>query len=88
MIGLQPKTATVVKNGEFVEMPIKEIVVGNEIVVKPGEKIPVDGKIMKGSSFIDESMISGEPLAIEKVTDNKVFAGTINQTGTFHFLAE
>lgn len=88
LIGLQPQTATVVKNGQFAETPIKEIKIGDEIVVKPGEKIAVDGMIVKGNSFIDESMISGEPLSIEKGDGKKVFAGTINQTGSFHFIAE
>lgn len=88
LIGLQPKNATVVKNGEFVETPIKDIQISDEIVVKSGEKIAVDGKIIKGNSFIDESMINGEPLSVEKGEGDKVFAGTINQTGGFHFIAE
>lgn len=88
LMGLQPKTALVVKSGEFVEMPIKKIRVGDEIVVKPGEKIPVDGTISQGNTFVDESMISGEPLAVEKKEKEKVFAGTINQTGSFHFIAD
>lgn len=88
LIGLQPNTAIVVKNGKFEETPIKSIQIGDEIVVKPGEKIAVDGKIVKGNSFVDESMINGEPLAVEKTEGNKVFAGTINQTGSFHFVAE
>lgn len=88
LIGLQPQTATVVKNGQFIETPIKEIKIGDEIVVKPGEKIAVDGMIIRGNSFIDESMISGEPLSVEKGEGQKVFAGAINQTGNFHFAAE
>lgn len=88
LMGLQPKTAIVIKNGQFIEMLIKEIQPGDEMVVKPGEKIAVDGQIVKGSSFIDESMINGEPLAVEKSEGMKVFAGTINQTGSFHFIAE
>jgi len=88
LIGLQPKTATVVKNGIFTDTPIKEIQIGDEIIVRPGEKIAVDGEVIKGSSFVDESMISGEPIAVEKSDGNKVFAGTINQTGSFHFIAE
>lgn len=88
LIGLQPQIATVVRNGQFAETPIKEIKTGDEIVVKPGEKIAVDGIIVKGNSFIDESMISGEPLSVEKGEGKKVFAGTINQTGSFHFVAE
>lgn len=88
LIGLQPLTATVLRNGLFEEIAIKEIQIGDEIVVKPGEKIAVDGKIVKGNSFIDESMISGEPIPVEKTADEKVFAGTINQSGSFHFIAE
>lgn len=88
LIGLQPKNAIIVKNGEFIETPIKDIQIGDEIVVKSGEKIAVDGKILKGNSFIDESMINGEPLSVEKEEGDKVFAGTINQTGSFHFVAE
>ncbi|WP_108822787.1 cation-translocating P-type ATPase [Dysgonomonas sp. Marseille-P4361] len=87
LMGLQPKTALVVKNGVFVDVPIENIQIGDEIVVKPGDKIPVDGIISKGSSFVDESMISGEPIAVEKKEKEKVFAGTINQTGSFHFIA-
>lgn len=88
LIGLQPKTAIAVKNGQFMEVPIKDIQIGDEIVVKPGEKIAVDGQIIRGNSFIDESMINGEPLAVEKGEGKKVFAGTINQSGSFHFIAE
>lgn len=88
LIGLQPATASVVRDGQLEEIPIKEIKVGDELVVKAGEKIAVDGKVVQGSSFIDESMISGEPLAVEKLIGDKVFAGTINQSGSFHFRAE
>lgn len=88
LMGLQPQVATVIRNGVFEEVPIKKIKIGDEIVVKAGERIPVDGTIIKGNSFIDESMISGEPLAVEKSEGNKVFAGTINQSGTFHFETE
>ncbi len=87
LIGMQPKTATVVLNGQFTETLIKDIKVGDEIVIKPGEKVAVDGVVIKGSSFIDESMISGEPLAVEKVIGDKVFSGTINQNGNLHYIA-
>ena len=87
LIGMQPKTATVVSDDQFIKIPIKDIKVGDELVVKPGEKVAVDGEIVKGSSFIDESMISGEPLAVEKIIGDKVFSGTINQNGSLHYIA-
>lgn len=88
LIGMQPKTVTVVhEGGHQMEMPIASIKVGNIILVKPGEKIAVDGEVVSGSSFIDESMISGEPVAVEKQTKDKVFAGTLNQKGSFQFKA-
>ncbi len=70
------------------EMPIVNVKVGDTILVKPGEKIAVDGKLSSGSSFVDESMISGEPIPVEKTDGNKVFAGTINQKGSFEFVAD
>ena len=88
LIGIQPKTATVVKNGQLTEIPIRDIKIDDEIIVKAGEKIAVDGKIIQGNSFVDESMINGEPLAIEKTVNDKVFSGTINQSGNIHFIAE
>lgn len=88
LIGLQPNTATLVKNGEFIEIKIEDVKIGDELLVKPGEKIAVDGVVTNGNSFVDESMITGEPLAAEKNLNDKVFAGTINQTGNFHYQAE
>lgn len=88
LIGIQPKTATIISEGKSKEISIKDIKIGDEIVVKPGEKIAVDGKVIQGNSFVDESMINGEPLAIEKTIGDKVFSGTINQSGSFHFKAE
>lgn len=89
LIGLQPKTVTVIhEGGHQMEMPIASIKVGDSILVKPGEKIAVDGIVINGNSFVDESMISGEPIPIEKINDSKVFAGTINQKGSFQFKAE
>jgi len=89
LIGLQSKTVTIIReNGEQEEIPSSEVLPGNIILVKPGNKIPVDGMVVSGSTFIDESMLSGEPVPVEKGTGAKVFAGTINQNSTFQFRAE
>ena len=88
LIGLQPKTVTIIYNGQQENVPIDKVNIGDTVLVKPGEKIAVDGSIIQGSSFVDESMISGEPLAVEKNTGDKVFSGTINQKGSFQFKAE
>lgn len=88
LMGLQPKTLKVIRDGQEVEMPIASVQVGDTIVVRPGEKIPVDGEVSEGSSFVDESMITGEPLPVEKKAGEKVFAGTVNQKGSFRFTAE
>ncbi|WP_026628933.1 heavy metal translocating P-type ATPase [Dyadobacter alkalitolerans] len=87
LMGLQPKTVTIISGGTETEIPVAGVKVGDIIVIKPGEKIPVDGMTTEGSSFVDESMISGEPVAVEKKTGEKVFAGTINQKGSFLFEA-
>lgn len=88
LIGLQPKTVMMIHEGMQMEMPISSVKVGDTILVRPGEKVAVDGMVSEGNSFVDESMISGEPLAVEKIKDAKVFAGTINQKGSFRFIAE
>ena len=89
LIGLQPKTVMLVKkNGEQKEVTVTSIMPGDILLVKPGNKIPLDGVVISGSSFVDESMISGEPLAVEKTVNSEVFAGTINQKGSFQFRAE
>lgn len=88
LMGLQPKSVTVIKGGEQVEIPIEAIHKGDIVLVKPGERIAVDGVVTKGASYVDESMISGEPVAVEKIAGCKVFAGTINQKGSFRFEAE
>jgi Cu2+-exporting ATPase len=88
LIGLQPKTVTVLEAGKEREIPISEVAIGNILLVKPGEKIPVDGTVTNGISFVDESMISGEPIPVEKTRGAKVFAGTINQKGSFEFEAQ
>ncbi|PZV80295.1 Cu2+-exporting ATPase [Algoriphagus aquaeductus] len=88
LIGLQPKTLTLIQNGQTQEIKIEEVQLGDRILIKPGEKIPVDGIVEAGSSYIDESMISGEPVPVEKKAGDKVFAGTINQKGSLEILAE
>ena len=87
LMGLQPDTVTVFKDDVPTDVPISEVQVDDIILVKPGDRIAVDGVVTQGSSFIDESMISGEPIAVEKTLDSEVFAGTINQKGSFRFKA-
>lgn len=89
LIGLQPKNAIVVAaDGTQTEIPISRIRVGDLLAVRPGEKIAVDGAVCEGDSYVDESMLSGEPLPVHKEPGTKVFAGTINQKGSFRFRAE
>ena len=87
LMGLQPKTAHVVKNGIETETPIEQVVSGDTIIVKPGEKIPVDGVVTKGSSSVDESMLTGESIPVEKNTGDSVTGATINKHGSFEFRA-
>lgn len=87
LMGLQPKTATVTRDGKDIVIAIKEIRVGDIILVRPGERIPVDGVIVNGDSFVDESMITGEPVAARKEIASPVYAGTVNQKGSFRFKA-
>ena len=88
LMGLQPSSVVAFRDGVPEEIPIADLLVGDIVLVKPGEKIAVDGEVTEGSSFVDESMISGEPIPVEKSFGDKVFAGTINQKGSFHFRAE
>lgn len=89
LIGLQPNTVTIVDNlGVEQVIPTQQVKVNDTIVIKPGERIAVDGVVTAGSSFVDESMITGEPIPVEKQTGAQVFAGTINQRGSFRFTAE
>jgi Cu+-exporting ATPase len=81
LIGLQPKKATVIKNGKEAEVPVEDVEVGNIVIVKPGEKIPVDGVIIEGSSSIDEKMITGESMPVTKRKGDKVIGGTLNKIG-------
>lgn len=89
LIGLQPKTVIRINDDDSEQtIQITDVQAGDQLLVKPGDKIPVDGVLVSGNSFVDESMISGEPIALEKLKDSKVFAGTINQKGSFVFKAE
>jgi Cu2+-exporting ATPase len=88
LMGLRPSTVIRIEaDGTENELPIALVLVGDKLLVKPGDRIPVDGDVVEGTSFVDESMISGEPLAVEKKKDDKVLAGTINQKGSFRFIA-
>ncbi|PRY34939.1 Cu2+-exporting ATPase [Spirosoma oryzae] len=88
LMGLQPKTVRIVEDGAERELPIAQVRVGQVIVVRPGEKVPVDGIVETGESFVDESMISGEAIPVAKQTGDSIFAGTINQKGSFRFKAQ
>jgi Cu+-exporting ATPase len=87
LVGLQPKTARVVRDGSEVDIPVEEVSIGDMVVVRPGEKIPVDGIVKEGTSSLDESMVTGESLPVEKKTGDTVIGATINKTGTFRFEA-
>jgi len=87
LIGLQARTARIVRDGGDREIPIEEVEVGDVIVVRPGEKIPVDGDVLDGRSAVDESMVTGEPIPASKDAGDTVIGGTINQTGAFRFRA-
>jgi Cu+-exporting ATPase len=87
LMGLQAKTALVVRNGREMEIPVDEVRTGDEVLVKPGQKIPVDGIIVDGYSAVDESMLTGESIPVEKTTGDEVIGATINKTGSFRFKA-
>lgn len=87
LAGLQAKTARVIRNGQAVEVPLAEVVVGDTIEIRPGDKIPVDGAVASGQSYVDESMITGEPVPVRKTSGAEVVGGTINKTGAFSFTA-
>ncbi len=87
LMGLQAKTARVVRNGAELEVPAAQVVPGDTVVVRPGEKVPVDGLVLEGSSFVDESMITGESVPVQKSEGEEVVGGTINKTGSFRFRA-
>jgi Cu+-exporting ATPase len=87
LIGLQPRMARVVRGGVEMEVPIGEVVKGDVVIIRPGERLPVDGEVLEGRSTIDESMLTGESLPVEKGPGTAVFGGTVNQTGGFRFRA-
>jgi Cu+-exporting ATPase len=87
LIGMQPKVALVIRNGREAEIPIDDVLVGDLVVVRPGERVPVDGVIRQGYSSIDESMITGESIPVEKKVGDEVIGATINKTGSFQFEA-
>ncbi|QBR70446.1 heavy metal translocating P-type ATPase [Beijerinckiaceae bacterium] len=85
LIGLKPRTARVLRAGAPAEVALDEVVIGDIVVVKPGEKVPVDGQVVEGSSFLDESMLTGEPRPVAKGVGGEVVGGTLNTTGSFNF---
>ena len=87
LMGLQANTARVVRQGVEVDLPVEEVVVGDVVVVRPGEKIPVDGEVIEGRSSVDESMVTGEPIPVKKETGAEVIGATINKTGSFRLKA-
>lgn len=88
LMGLAPKTATIIQNGVEKEIPIEEVEIGDIIIVKPGTKIPVDGTVINGHTSIDESMLTGESMPVDKKTGDAVYAASLNTTGTIQFKAE
>ena len=88
LMGLQVKTAKVLRNGEEIEVPVDQVAVDDIVQIRPGEKIPVDGRIIQGYSSVDESMITGEPLPVEKEKGDQVIGATLNKTGSFQIKAE
>ena len=87
LIGLQPKTARVLRDGQEIDVPIEQVGLDETLRIRPGERIPVDGKIIEGSSTIDESMLTGEPMPVAKNIGDEVITGTINKSGSFLFLS-
>ena len=87
LIGLQPRTARVVREGQEIDIPIAEVGLDEILRVRPGEKIPVDGELIEGHSSVDESMLTGEPIPVEKIPGDEVVCGTLNQSGSFLFKA-
>jgi Cu+-exporting ATPase len=87
LIGLQPRTARVIRGGTVLDMPIQDVVPGDELIVRPGERIAVDGVVLTGSSAVDESMLTGEPIPVTKRPADEVVGGTLNTSGSFTFTA-
>ncbi|MCA1481408.1 HAD-IC family P-type ATPase, partial [Bradyrhizobium sp. NBAIM08] len=87
LVGLQPKTARVVRDGKELDVPVEEVLTADTVVVRPGEKVPVDGIVLEGRSSVDESMITGESIPVEKQAGDEVIGATLNMTGSFRFEA-
>ena len=87
LMGLQPNTARVVRDGQELDIPIAEVVAGDVVLVRPGEKVPVDGEVLDGASTVDESMLTGEPLPVKKAAGDTVIGATLNKTGSFRLRA-
>jgi P-type Cu+ transporter len=88
LMGLQPKTALVLRNNEWIQLPIEKVIVGDTIRIRPGDRIPVDGNIIDGTSSVNESMVTGESMPVHKKADDRVIGGTINLTGSFQMKTE
>ncbi|WP_437193679.1 heavy metal translocating P-type ATPase [Planctomicrobium sp. SH527] len=88
LVGLQAKVAHVIRDGSVVDIPIGDVVLGDLVDVRPGERVPVDGVVVNGRSYVDESMVTGEPIPVEKMSSSSVVGGTVNQTGAFTLRAE
>ena len=86
-MSLRPRTARVVRDGHEADIPVEEVLPGDVVVVRPGEKVPVDGAIVSGHSAVDESMLTGESLPVEKAEGEPVYGATLNRTGSFHLRA-
>jgi len=87
LIVLQPRTARVIVNGAETDIPVTDVLAGHIVVVRPGERIPVDGDVLEGTSAVDESMLTGESLPVDKAPGATVFGGSVNSTGSFSFRA-
>lgn len=87
LLKLAPATARVVRDGQEVEVPVEQVIAGDIIAIRPGDRLPVDGEVVSGESYVDESMISGEPVPVAKTSGSKVTGGTVNQNGAFQFRA-
>ena len=87
LLGYRPSSARVIRNGEVIEIPIAEVVTGDTLAVRPGEKLPVDGEVIDGMPVVDESMLTGESLPVEKAVGAPVYGGTVNTTGSFRYIA-
>lgn len=87
LVGLQPQSARVSLDGEFVDIPVGQVQPGNIVIVRPGERVAVDGEVIDGNSYVDESMITGEPVPVAKTAGALVVGGTVNKAGSFSFRA-